>query len=365
MNSKHQFRTVSDDDLLQRLSDLLRSSRKVEADLVAHIAEVDRRRLYARTSSSMFVYCTTVLHMTEFEAYLRIKAGRAVRKHPMLLEMLADGRLHLSGIVLLRPHLTKANRDWVLNRATHLSKRQIQELIAEIAPKPDVPATIRKLPEKKTKPQPNSPVEQVPEPVRPPSSVQEQIPNPPPSAQPKSAETQPLSPSRHKVAFTASTELRSKLERLQALMRSSGNAGDLAAVIDAAVTEKLEKLEAKRYGTTKNPRKSLEETDTAPTSRHIPAAVKRAVVERDQGQCTYKDPTGRRCTEKTQLEFHHVQPYGQGGDHSPDNIFLRCRCHNLYQAELDYGKEFMDQYRSSGRVSEPSAVYTLSNRFIL
>jgi hypothetical protein len=36
----------------------------------------------------------------------------------MLLEMLRDGRLHLSGIGLLAPHLTEANRDEVLARAT-------------------------------------------------------------------------------------------------------------------------------------------------------------------------------------------------------------------------------------------------------
>ncbi len=363
MSTKHEIKKLSDDDLLRRLSELLANSRSVEAELIAHISEVDHRRLYARTSSSMFTYCTTFLHMNEYEAYLRIKAGRAVRRHPMLLDMLADGRLHLSGIVLLRPHLTKANRDEVLSRATHLSKRQIKELIAEISPKPDVPTTMRKLPEKKTKPQPNTSSQQVPEPVEPTSSEQTQSfsespqTSPPPSESPKTAEPEPLSPSRYKVTFTASTELRDKLERLQALMRSSGNDGDLASVIEAAVTEKLEKLEAKRYGTTKSPRKSLEETDTTPISHYIPAAVRRAVYERDRGQCTFEDAEDRRCTETTQLEFHHIHPYGRGGDHSPSNICLRCRCHNLHQAELDYGKEVMERYRSSGQVSEPAAIY--------
>ena len=65
----------------------------------------------------------------------------------------------------------------------------------------------------------------------------------------------PLSAATYKVTFTASTELRDKLERLKALMRSTGNDDDLASVIEAAVTEKVEKLESKRYGTTKSPRK--------------------------------------------------------------------------------------------------------------
>ena len=44
-------------------------------------------------------------------------------------------------------------------------------------------------------------------------------------------------------------------------MRSSVPDGDLATILDQAVTEKLEKLEAKRFGKTKTPRKTL----TSPT----------------------------------------------------------------------------------------------------
>jgi hypothetical protein len=98
-------------------------SRRVEADVVAHIAEVDERRLYAREAfPSMFAYCMDVLHLSEAEAYLRIWTAHASRKHPMLLTMLADGRLHLTGIVRLAPHLTLENRDRLLERATYRSK---------------------------------------------------------------------------------------------------------------------------------------------------------------------------------------------------------------------------------------------------
>jgi hypothetical protein len=141
------LQSVSDDELLRRLAELLRRSRRVESDLVAHIAEVDERRLYAREASpSMFAYCTEVLHLSEAEAYFRITAARASREHPLLLAMLADGRLHLSGIARLAPHLTRENRDALLARAAHRSKRQIEELVAELAPRPDAPALIRKLP---------------------------------------------------------------------------------------------------------------------------------------------------------------------------------------------------------------------------
>ena len=141
---------LSDNDLLRCLAEILSQSRRVERDLVAHIGEVDARRLYAREAfPSMFAYCTGALHLSEGEAYLRIAVARASREHPILLAMLGDGRLHLSGIAQLAPHLTAENREALLSRATHRSKRQIEELIAEVAPREDVPALIRKLPDRR------------------------------------------------------------------------------------------------------------------------------------------------------------------------------------------------------------------------
>ena len=160
---------------------------------------------------------------------------------------------------------------------------------------------------------------------------------------------EPLSPGRYKVQFTASADLRDKLERLTALMRSSVPDGDLAAIIEQAVTEKLERLEARRFAKTKAPRKSLSDSDTSPSSRHIPAAVRRAVYERDDGRCRYVDEQGRRCTARDGLEFHHRHPFGHGGDHSPEGIIAAaCERHNRYLAEIDYGREAMARHRRAG-----------------
>ena len=142
--------SVSDDELLRRLGELVSHSRRVEAALVSHIGEVEERRLYAREASpSMFAYCTEVLHLSEAEAYLRITVARAAREHPLLLTMLGDGRLHLSGIVKLVPILTRENRDGLLKRATHRSKRQILELVAELLSRPDAPSLMRELPQRR------------------------------------------------------------------------------------------------------------------------------------------------------------------------------------------------------------------------
>jgi hypothetical protein len=141
----------------------------------------------------MFTYCVEVLNLSEPEAYLRIAVARASGEHPMLLDMLADGRLHLIGIAKLAPLLTRSNRDEVLARAAHKSKRQIEELAAELAPRPDVPATVRKLPEARSTPVAAVPVSELrPKEVAPTAGA----PSPP--------AVQPLAPGRYKVQFTAS-----------------------------------------------------------------------------------------------------------------------------------------------------------------
>jgi len=339
MTYERPLQSIPDDELLRRLVNLLNNSRRVEADLVAHIGEVDARRLYARQASpSMFVYCTQVLHLSEAEAYLRINAARAAREHPILLTMLEDGRLHLSGIVQLAPHLTPQNREVLLERATYRSKREIEELLAELFPRPDAPALMRKLPERRPAPPPVLPSPQGP-PAQNPELFPERVEQPGPVAPPPPAAlVLPLSPARYKVQFTASAELHDKLERLQALMRSKVPDGDLAAIIEAAVTEKLERLEARRFGTTKAPRRQLSDRDTSPGSRYIPAAVKRVVSERDGRRCRYQDKEGRRCPAREGLEYHHRYPFGFGGGRDPANITLLCGSHHRLMTEHDYGR---------------------------
>ena len=75
--------------------------------------------------------------------------------------------------------------------------------------------------------------------------------------------------------------------------------------------------------------------------RAIPARVRREVFERDEGRCAFVDGEGRRCASSWQVEFHHRVAFAKGGLHGAGNVELRCRAHNQYEAELEYGPEFM------------------------
>ena len=91
--------------------------------------------------------------------------------------------------------------------------------------------------------------------------------------------------------------------------------------------------------------------ETDRQSRHVPNAIKRAVWQRDQGQCAFVGTTGNRCAEQNFLEFHHIQPFASGGAATVGNISLRCRRHNVFEAELVFGP------RGPSTVSEMREVY--------
>src|SRR5437867_6586755 len=101
----------------------------------------------------------------------------------------------------------------------------------------------------------------------------------------------------------------------------------MADVIDRALTVLIEDLARKKFAASGRPRPARE---TAARTRHVPAQVKRVVWARDGGRCAFVGTADRRCRGRSFLEFHHVRPYGVGGEASIDNIQLRCRTHNAY-----------------------------------
>ena len=139
---------VADRDLIARLRRLVRADRTLSACMLVHLGEMDARGLYRECAcASMFAYCVQELHMSEAEAYLRIQAARLGRQFPLIVQLFGQGSLHLTAIKLLGPHLTPDNHVRVLEQARGKNKREIELLVAALAPKPDVPSQMRKLPE--------------------------------------------------------------------------------------------------------------------------------------------------------------------------------------------------------------------------
>src|SRR5437867_1234517 len=141
---------LSDRHLLDETKRLASRERDVTAELVAHLAEIEERGLHkAQGFDSMFKYCRAALQLSEHAAYGRIEAARAARKFPVILEMLAEGSLNLTAVGLVGRHLTRDNCRAVLAEGKGRSKCEVEELVARLHPQPDVPSSIRKLPEAK------------------------------------------------------------------------------------------------------------------------------------------------------------------------------------------------------------------------
>jgi 5-methylcytosine-specific restriction endonuclease McrA len=269
--------------------------RQATADLIRVLIEFDRRRLYLGEGySSLYSYCTAVLHYSEHGAFNRIEVARAAARWPQLLACLEDGSLHLAGARLLAPHLTADNIDLALASARHKSKREIEEVAAGLARRAVLVA---------------------------------------------------VAAEQYRLHLTISGATRDKLRQVQALLSHQLPDGNPAVIFDRALDLLLHALERQRCAATTRPRPAGPRRSG---SRHIPAAVKREVWKRDEGRCAFVGGQ-HRCGERNFLEYHHLVPHADGGPPSAANLELRCRAHNVYEAERYFGPDASSPARARGQ----------------
>jgi len=323
MNPNPAISSLCNEDLISATREILRRGCVVEADLLVHLAEIEERQLHLEMACpSMFAFCVMKLGFSEDATYNRLGVARAARQLPAILDALRSGEVHLSGLRTLVPRLTAENHRDLLARARGKSKREIEELVAALAPKPPVPDAMRKLPK----------------------TAQLALGTGAAAArhakQPHAMA--PLSEDTFKVHFTASRGLRDKLRQAQDLMRHRLPSGELAAIIESAVDLLIEKVKKDRFAVGRKP--ATRKAGTC-CGRTIPASTRREVYVRDEGRCTFADKSGNRCPETGLLEFDHVDGWARTHTHDPDRIRLRCHAHNQHAAEKMYGREFMERAR--------------------
>jgi 5-methylcytosine-specific restriction endonuclease McrA len=429
---------ASDDEVLARTRRLVGRSNVFLAELLAHLAEVEARGIHrTRACSSLYAYCIYELRFSEDEAFRRVAAARLVRRFPALLEALASGELHLTGLLMLGPHLIEANLTEVLARAKHRTKRELARLVRVLDPLPSVPARIEPLgpaPARAIPADPTwedfvtsfCPVRELSPGERPrdwvgnendtgacpvegndtgavnvdedpttteltaPARVNSMAPDPV-AAEHRAAESmapevlaaeslapESLAPERYKVQFTATAEYVRIVEEAKALLSHAAPRATLDEIHLRALRTFVTVLRKQKYATAENPlhRPRSDVAGELPAAqgdtpkvepvrveegteahhprqhrqrrqrgRYIPAAVRRAVFERDGEQCTYLDSAGRRCSETHRLEFHHLEPFAKGGEHTAANLVLRCAAHNALAAEEDFGCELVESRR--------------------
>jgi hypothetical protein len=285
---------LSDGALIAEVTRRARDERHATAQLVAHLAELDARRLYLGAGkSSLFTYCRDVLGLSDDAAYNRVEAARACRLFPSILELLVEGSLTVTSVRLLARHLTAENHRELLAAATRRSKREVEELIARRFPQPDTPSSVRKVPERTPSRGPVAPSPTVTEPAQTLSvpattvaraaavSTAPQAVWSHPTAPPHRPPVKPLATDRYEIRFTANAATRDKLKVAQDLLRPAVPSGDVAAIFDRALSELIEAHSHRKMAVVRRPAKSRAAAGGArrdlDSSRHVAAEVKRAV----------------------------------------------------------------------------------------
>ena len=333
--------SLSDAELVAKLPALVAVERNSTADVIEHLVEMERRRLYlAHATSSLYRYCIERLGYSEDAALKRHRVALLALRLPQTLEELRAGTIHLTGLFLLSTHLTENNVDALLTEARGKSRRALEELIARWFPRHDVPSRIEPiLPTElgfsfgesltfqqrrtlDTEPRPGETCCTCPETGNPAAR----------------SGLEPLSPARWRVEFTASAALRDKLVQAQELLSHAIPNGDLGQLFERALDALLAQETRKRLGTGR-PRKARIPKSG---SRHVPLDVARAVWKRDGAQCTYMDTEGHRCSERRFLTLEHRHPFALEGPSTLDNLCLLCTAHNLANGRDVFGERPID-----------------------
>lgn len=386
---------------------------QVEAELLLFRGELDARQLYREhATASTFEFCVARLGYSEDVAWKRVGAARLIRRFPRVYALLQAGRIHLTALMLIKSHLTEDNHERFLAMACNKSKRQVEKLVVAHCPRPDVPASVRKLPEGRSSRLSTSPAPPAVAAAAPAFMLTEALPAATANNRAScAARVAPLSSSNYRVTFPADERLKNKLDQARELLSHCINPADLSALVERAIDALLEGEKNRRFGARRSAKgpgtmqqsegqqgeqvgydacgefsrrcfkeresqhKTCQESsircvtpqdpeqvkskqaetlshpapaDTIPdiATRPSPSskrrrprlAVKRAVFERDGGQCTYVDEAGRRCAQRHLLEFDHIEAHAVGRRETVSNLRLRCKSHNQLAAENLFGR---------------------------
>ncbi len=339
---------------------LMRSDHRTDADTLVFLREIDRRKIWAIDGyDSIFTWCVRKGHMSESVAHKRLRAAEHAARFPAVLALIRRGELHLSALNKLGKHLTDQNHEAVLERARGKTMVELDELIAELAPLPDVPVSVRPMraaavasPESvlSTDTPPRRTDVSSAASIAPHEAAALAPPVPSPQPQPR-ARVAPLSPKRFKLEMTLSERGHEMLRELEGLL-SHASAG-IGEIVERGLEVLLAQTMKRRAAAGSRPPKPDAKADAivgdaasravdGAVSRYVPAATKEAVWDRDGGQCTYVSKDGHRCEARRFVQMHHVEPFARGGSTTVENMRLLCGVHNRLEGDQVYGRGFMD-----------------------
>jgi hypothetical protein len=319
---------------------------------------------------SAYEYLVREHHLPEGTAWRRVNAMKLVRRFPVLEAALENGRLNPTQLGILGPVLTAENVDEVVRAATHLTKRQTEELAVSIVPRKAPAAGLRKLPAPRAAPSAGelrapspvmglttaaAPPAESPSPEMELTSVDAQAPSavagPVPGTRAAATRIAPVARAEWQWRIRMDEVRMAKLEKLKGMLAHVVPDGDLDRIFDRMLDDALA-VEGKKRGFVEpaRPRKAARARPPTPGERApVPPHVRREVLKRDGYRCTWVHPDGSRCEETARLEMDHLEPARETGSSTPADLTTRCRRHNQLRAIRRYGRAYVDDRIAEAR----------------
>ena len=324
---KKYFETLeglSTEELDHSTEKVVRAEKRNVALVIAHIAEISRRKGHLECGyKNLFEYGTRRLHLSEGSVALRIQVANVSRRFPQILVALAENRMSLTVAGLLAPVLTESNVEKLVADCAGMTKRDAEEYLVALRPKPVFAPSIRRTPSRLASTSPRkerttSPYETLP--------VQEA--RPAPRVSPSILE--PARPEMFNFRFAADRKFKEKFERLAEVLGVENPLQHMAEIMEQALDIALDKKdvkrkrarrlerEAKRSGEPPQKKSRPDEIsvrDRKAISRYIPSEIRERVHERAGHQCEYRSEDGTRCRSRTGLEIEHKLPFALHRSH--------------------------------------------------
>src|SRR6185437_2702401 len=276
---------------IDEMKRVLGEERKQVVRFLRLLMQVEQTKAHLEAGFSLYALCTKELRLPRSATLKRINAARVASRFPEVLDLLESGEIHLSALVMLSPHLTEDNRKELFGFAATHSERKLERWLAG------------KFPKKSTGPK---------------------------------EKLEWLDGEKAELTLTIDSELLELVERTKELMKHQHPTGDTASVLKDVLKKNLKSMDPLQRKTRKaSPKRSVVH------SRVIPRRIKTLVWKRDNGQCAYLSPTGKRCEERAGLEIDHRQAWAHGGrSDDPSNLRLLCFAHNRWLGIKTFGKRF-------------------------
>jgi hypothetical protein len=344
-------------EMTTHLADLLSREHAAMAEFLVTLAGFDRKRQWMEIGyASLFDFLHRELGLSAGAAYLRKTAAALVQRFPEIIEALREGKLCLSTVGELAKVITPENRSEVLPRFFHRSKKEAALVAAELRPKPapqrdaitPLPAPPVATPRREAGTA--APVDAGQISFHPDETAAERVragetsaaetdaaPHPAPRD-----EVEPYDATHARLHVTVSRGLLEKIDKARAALSHSRPNATRGEILEAAL-DALLAADARKKGLATRPQKNPRPTNDP---RHVPAAVRRAVLERSGGRCEFPLEGGGVCGSTWRVELDHIRPRAQGGDSSVENVRVTCEFHNVRAARLALGDACMDRYTS-------------------